>query len=54
MKTLGIILLVVILSITIPTRDKWSYKVMHDRNLNSDAGHHLGERPLNEADKHKR
>jgi len=47
MKILGIILLVVILSIAVPTRDKWSYKAMYDRNSNSDTGHNWDERPIN-------
>ena len=49
MKILGIILLVVILSIAVPTRDKWSYKAMYDRNSNSDTGHNWGERPINKT-----
>lgn len=54
MKTLGIILLVVILSIVVPTRDRWNYKIMRDRNSNSETGHNWGERPSDEADKHRR
>ena len=54
MKILGIILLVVILSIAIPTRDKWSYKAMYDRNSNSETSHNWGARPPDEADKHKK
>lgn len=54
MKIVGIIILVIILSIAVPTRDKWSYKVMYDRNSNSDMGHNWGERPINKADKHKK
>ena len=46
--------MVVILSITVPTRDKWSYKVMHDRNSNSETGHNWGERSPDEVDKYKR
>ena len=54
MKIVVIIILVIILSIAVPTRDKWSYKVMYDRNSNSDTGHNWGERPINETDKHKK
>ena len=41
MKFLGIILSVILL-IVIPTRDKWSYKVMHDRNIETGSSHEWG------------
>lgn len=55
MKTLAIILLVVILSIAVPTRDKWSYKAMYYRNMNNDTGYFWGGIPRNkdEAEKYK-
>ena len=43
-KALGIILLVVILSVAVPTRDKWSYKAMYDRNVNGDTDWHWSEK----------
>ena len=52
MKTLGIILLIVILSIAVPTRDKWSYKAMYDRNIDSDTAQQWGKR--DETDKYKK
>ena len=48
MKALAVILLVVILSIAIPTRDKWSYKVMYDRKTNEDTEYCWDAKPLNQ------
>lgn len=45
MKTLGIILLVIILSIAIPTREEWSYKAMYDRNIEQDIEYYWGGIP---------
>lgn len=47
MKILAIILSVTLL-IAIPTRDKWSYKVMHDRNIETGSSHDWGVVPMDE------
>lgn len=53
MKILGVIILAIIISIAVPTKDERTYKAMYDRNANYDTGYYTDQKATDQKPTNK-